>query len=47
MSTLITITKMTMLKIRMIKIGPRNVPKNNAALEMKQLEGDNGTEVIH
>ena len=40
MSTLITIAKMTVLKSRMTKIGPRNVPKNNAALEMKQLEGD-------
>jgi len=40
MSTLITIAKTKMLKSRMTKIGPRNVPKNNAALEMKQLEGD-------
>ena len=47
MSTLITITKMTTLKMRMTKIGPRNVPKNNATLEMKQLEEDIGTEVIH
>ena len=39
MRTLITMTKMTTLKIRMAKIGPRKAPKNTAGSEIKQLEG--------
>ena len=46
MSTLITTTKMTMLKSRMAKMGPRKAPKNTPVLPMKQLEDrkwvDNG-----
>jgi len=38
MSTPITRTKMTTLKSRMAKMGPRKAPKNTAASEMKQLE---------
>jgi len=37
MRTLITMTKMTALKSRMTKIGPRKVAKNTAGSEMKQL----------
>ena len=37
MRTPITMTKMTTLKSRMIKMGPRKVAKNTAGSEMKQL----------
>ena len=38
MSTVITMTNMTELKIRMAKMGPRKAPKNTPVLPMKQLE---------
>ena len=38
MMTPITKTKMTMLKSRMAKMGPRKAPKNTAGSETKQLE---------
>ena len=40
-STITTATKMTMLKRRMAKMGPRKAPKNTPVLPMKQLEGTN------
>ena len=45
MRTLITMTKMTTLKIRMAKMGPRKAPKNTAGSEIKQLQG--GREQSH
>ena len=41
MMTIITKTKMTMLKSRMAKMGPRKAPKNTAGSETKQLEEEN------
>ena len=47
MRTPITMTKMTTLKIRMAKIGPRKAPKNTAGSKTKQLEGGKRTQVIN
>ena len=40
MRVLITMMKMTLLKSRMAKMGPKKAPKNTAGSKMKQLEGE-------
>ena len=45
--TPITKTKITMLKSRMAKMGPRKAPKNTAGSEIKQLKEENNSHPLH
>ena len=47
MTTLITKAKMTMLKSKMAKMGPRKAPKNAAGSKIKQLEEENKRPSVH
>ena len=46
MRTMITMTKMTALKIKMAKMGPKKAPKNTPISSIKQLGGRKGTQII-
>ena len=46
MRTMITMTKMTALKIKMAKMGPKKAPKNTPISSIKHLGGRKGTQII-